>query len=360
MLGWCVAGAAAAGSLGAAPVLAPQVLERIDRSEVSMRAKPLFGPYRYVRLSHPDRTMVYDEHSSPVATLTEGARTVVFTGAHRRFAEPATTRAHVDSTSWVRLAPRRWHFGAQAETWFTGWFAAQDGSTRPDAMGIAMQYITGTPRLVDSRGIPYAGDAGFGPLIDGVRDQRSDFYDYLGVPWTWPDGTTSAPRPNRYRDVDCSGFLRLVWGYRMGIPMLPDAAGKDATALPREAHQIAVSGLVLRVFDSVAAPPSAKQLSRLQPGDLVFFALRSNPRYLSHAGMFLGEDNQGHLRFISSRSTARARYAGRCGCSRSPPARRLGTGRQAGAGISVRPDGSAAPTRPRRPRPAGPAAPRVR
>ncbi|GIH14063.1 C40 family peptidase [Rugosimonospora africana] len=303
MLSWCVAGAAAAGSLGAAPVLAPRVLERIDRSEVSARAKPLFGRYRYVRLSHPDRTAVYDEHSTPVATLTEGARTVVFTGPRRRFAEPATTRAHVGSNSWVRLAPRPWHFGAQAQTWFTGWFAAHDGSTRPDAMGIAMQYVTGTPRLVDSAGVPYAGDAGFGPLIDGVRDQRSDFYDYLGIPWTWPDGTTSAPRPNRYRDVDCSGFLRLVWGYRMGLPMLPGAAGRDTAALPREARQIAGCALVVPVFDSVDAPPSAKQLGRLQPGDLVFFALHSDPRYLSHAGMFLGEDNQGHLRFISSRST---------------------------------------------------------
>lgn len=303
MLGWCVAGAAAAGSLGAAPVLAPQVLERIDRSEVGLRAKPLFGRYRYVRLSHPDRTAVYDEHSTPVAILTEGARSVVFTGRHRRFAEPSTTKAHVDSTSWVRLAPRPWRFGAQADAWFTGWFAAQDGSAEPDAMGIAMQYVTGAPRLVDSRGVPYAGDAGFGPLVDGVRDQRSDFYDYLGIPWTWPDGTRSAPRPNRYRDVDCSGFLRLVWGYRMGIPMLPGAAGKDARALPREAHQIAVSDLVVPIFDSAAAPPSATQLRRLQPGDLVFFALHADPRYLSHAGMFLGKDDQGHLRFISSRST---------------------------------------------------------
>ncbi len=303
LLGWCVAGAAAAGSLGAAPVLAPQVLGRIGRSEVGLRAKPLFGRYRYVRLSHPDRTAVYDEHSTPVAVLTEGARSVVFTGKHRRFAEPATTKAHVDSTSWVRLAPRPWRFGAQADAWFTGWFTTQDGSAEPDAMGIAMQYVTGAPRHVDGRGVPYAGDAGFGPLIDGVRDQRSDFYDYLGIPWTWPDGTRSAPRPSRYRDVDCSGFLRLVWGYRMGIPMLPGAAGKDARALPREAHQIAVSDLVVPIFDSAAAPPSATQLRRLQPGDLVFFALRADPRYLSHAGMFLGRDDQGHLRFISSRST---------------------------------------------------------
>ncbi|HEY2673157.1 MAG TPA: NlpC/P60 family protein [Rugosimonospora sp.] len=303
MLGWCVAGAAAAGSLGAAPVLAPQVKERLDRSQVKARAKPLFGRYRYVRLDGPDRTMVYDEHSMPVATLTQDARSVVFTGSRRRFAEPATTTAHIDTDAWVRLAPRPWRFGAQAQSWFTEWFTATHGSTDLDAMGVAMQYVTGRPRLVADNGVAYAGDAGFGPLLDGQRDQHSDFYDYLGVSWTWPDGTTSAPRANRYRDVDCSGFLRLVWGYRMGMPLVSGPPQKDVAGLPREAHEIAVSDLVVPLFDSGAVAPSAKQLTQLQPGDLVFFALHSNPRYLSHAGMFLGEDNQEHLRFISSRST---------------------------------------------------------
>ncbi|GAA5199129.1 hypothetical protein GCM10023322_74010 [Rugosimonospora acidiphila] len=298
-----MAGAAAAGSLGAAPVLAPQVKEKLDQSEVRARAKRLFGAYRYERMSRPDRTLVYDERGAPVATLTEGARSAVFTGGHRRFAEPASTRAHVDSTSWVRLAPRPWRFGAQSQSWFTGWFAAQPGSTGPDALSLAMQYVTGAPRRVDGDGVAYAGDAGFGPLVGGQRDQQSDFYDYLGVPWTWPDGTTSAPRPQRYRDVDCSGFLRLLWGYRMGLPMVAGARERGVPGLPREAHQIASSDLAVPLFDSGAKAPSGKQLARLQPGDLVFFALHRDPRYLSHAGLVLGEDNQGHLRFVSSRQT---------------------------------------------------------
>jgi cell wall-associated NlpC family hydrolase len=303
MLGWCVAGVAAAGSLGAAPALAPQVKEHHDRSQILAKSKPLFGRYRYERLARPDRTVVYDEQAASVATLTEGARSVMFTGTHREFVEPAATRAHVDSAAWVRLAPRPWHFGAHTESWFTGWFAAQPGSTELDALGAAMQYVTGAPRLVDGQGTAYAGDAGFGPVIDGVRDQRSDFYDYLGVSWTWPDGTTSAPRPNRYRDVDCSGFLRLIWGYRLGLTLLRSGPVPVVSGLPREARDIAASAPAVTLFDSGVTHPTRRQLAQLQPGDLVFFALHENPRYLSHAGMMLGRDSEGHLRFVSSRST---------------------------------------------------------
>jgi hypothetical protein len=303
MLGWCVAGVAAAGSLGAAPALAPRVIRRRERSEVLARSTPLFGRYRYERLDRPDRTVVYDERASVVATLTEGARSALFVGGHREFVEPAATRAHVDSAAWVRLAPRPWRFGAHAERWFTDWFTAECGRTDVDALGMAMQYVTGAPRLVNSAGTPYGGDAGFGPVLDGQRDQHSDFYDYLGVSWTWPDGSTSAPRPNRYRDVDCSGFLRLVWGYRMGLTLLRDQPVPGTAGLPREAHDIAASAPAVALFDSGVTHPSRGQLTLLQPGDLVFFALHENPRYLSHAGMVLGRDGQGHLRFVSSRST---------------------------------------------------------
>ena len=47
----------------------------------------------------------------------------------------------------------------------------------------------------------------------------SDFYDYLGIPWTFPDTVTRRPEKDRARSVDSSGYVRLVYGYRSGIPL---------------------------------------------------------------------------------------------------------------------------------------------
>lgn len=47
----------------------------------------------------------------------------------------------------------------------------------------------------------------------------SDFYDYLGVPWTFPDTVTRRPEKDRARSVDSSGHVRLVYGYRSGFPL---------------------------------------------------------------------------------------------------------------------------------------------
>ncbi|MBY8852659.1 C40 family peptidase, partial [Saccharothrix sp. MB29] len=45
----------------------------------------------------------------------------------------------------------------------------------------------------------------------------------------------------------------------------------------------------------------ATDYSRLQPGDLVFFEVEDDPDTLDHVGIYLGLDDGGHHRFISSR-----------------------------------------------------------
>ncbi|WP_261386947.1 C40 family peptidase [Streptomyces sp. BK340] len=266
------------------------------------------GAFRYERTSSPDRTLVLADDGSVLATLTDGARTAVFTGPFRNFTEPSATRAVVRSNSWVRLMPTAWARGQETSAWFRTWFPRTLANRGPDVLGVAMEYLTGAPDRFNSDGVRYAGRARYGPMVSqssghglSTRDERSDFYDYLGVPWTFPDGTRKSPEKGRYGDVDCSGFMRLLWGYRMGLAMHDsDAPG---IGLPRRAYAIAAYGPGVVIIPDTHERPKA--LDSLQPGDLVFFATRNfEPNLLNHCGMYIGPDNEGHPRFLSSRQQA--------------------------------------------------------
>jgi hypothetical protein len=45
-------------------------------------------------------------------------------------------------------------------------------------------------------------------------------------------------------------------------------------------------------------------LNAIQPGDLVFFAMRDDPSLVSHSGIYLGKDPDGGPRFVSSRGVS--------------------------------------------------------
>jgi hypothetical protein len=266
------------------------------------------GSYRFERLSSPGRTLVRGADNSVLATFTDGARTAVLTGPARTWSEPRTTSAVVRHNAWVRLMPAEWSKGKETGDWFRGWFPKTLADTSPDVLAIAFQYGDGAGDHTKSDGLRYAGDAAFGPKVPGesqtsfhYRDEKSDFYDYLGIPWTFSDGTRKAPESARYGDVDCSGFMRLVWGYRSGYPM--HTTNTPGVGLPRRAYAIAAYAPgVLLIPDTKQQPTD---LSLLQPGDLVFFAINiGKPLAIDHCGMYLGLDDRGHPRFYSSRSQA--------------------------------------------------------
>ncbi|MEE4545967.1 NlpC/P60 family protein [Streptomyces sp. V4-01] len=266
------------------------------------------GGYRFERLSSPGRTLVRGADNNVLATFTDGARTAVLTGPARTWREPRTTSAVVGHNAWVRLMPAEWHQGKETGDWFRGWFPKALADTSPDVLAIAFQYGDGSPDHTRANGLRYAGDAAFGPKVPGesqtsfhYRDEKSDFYDYLGIPWTFSDGTRKTPETARYGDVDCSGFMRLVWGYRSGYPM--HATNAPGAGLPRRAYAIAAYAPgVLLIPDTKQQPTD---LSVLQPGDLVFFAINiGKPLAIDHCGMYLGLDDRGHPRFYSSRSQA--------------------------------------------------------
>ncbi|MEU7041657.1 NlpC/P60 family protein [Streptomyces varsoviensis] len=260
--------------------------------------------YRYDRLTGPDRTVVRDASGAVLATLTDGARTAVLTGPGRTFAEPRTTKATVATDSWVRLLPRPWKRGQERAKWFADWLRTYRGSRAPDVFDISMQYVRGAEPKKNAKGVRHAGDASFGPLNPkgahgrDLRLEQSDFYQYLGKPWTFPDTGTAAPQRARYGAVDCSGYVRLVYGYRSGYPLL--GSDRKGAGLPRTANGMATVGPGVTVIANRRARPA--ELDALQPGDLVFFDIdRRTGRRLDHSGIYLGLDTDGHPRFISSR-----------------------------------------------------------
>lgn len=230
-----------------------------------------------------------------VATFTVGARSVTVRGATRVLSEPSTTAATVTSTTRVRLLDQP--FGGTVDrTWLTAALA----DTSPDLVDLATQYLPGAPEVLDAQGILVSSDASYGPLqADGTRQEGSDFNDYLGVSWSY-GSTTDAPETAQYAALDCSGYMRMVWGYRAGVPLTLDP---DGVGLPRRAVQMAASAPGVLIVPDTGAKPSST--SALLPGDLVFFdASTDDGSAIDHVGMYLGTDSTGAARFVSSRKTA--------------------------------------------------------
>ena len=272
----------------------------------------LAGPYVYRRQFGPDRTIVATAAGKQVAVLTDGARTVAFTGRTRMFSEPSTTTATVTTDAWVRLAPQRWSEGAQDDDWFESWFGEQVASDSPDLFGLYAEYAAGAPNRYD-QGVRYAGAAKFGVLTSsggyqnplGDRDDRADFYDYLGVSYDFTDGV-GKPHGEWYGDLDCSGLVRILYGYRMGHSMyLGDGPSGGSDILPRHSYSMAAGGPGPVLFgEGARSAPAADELGTLQAGDLLFFAEGSDPSSVDHCGIYFGTDQYGRRRFLSSRMGA--------------------------------------------------------
>ena len=244
------------------------------------------------RASSPARTLVKDSSGNLLATFTDGSRSVALVGPARTFAE-STTSATVRTTSWVRLLPSP-STGQVDEAWLTS--ALADRS--PDVLATAMEYATGAPTTYDAAGAMLSSDASYGPLVDGSRQEGSDWNDYLQVKATY-DGVTDSPETAQAGALDCSGFLRMVFGQRSGLPM---TLRPDGVRLPRRATQIHTAGPGTLLLDSATRPTT---LPPLLAGDLVLFdASTDDGTLVDHAGIYLGTDSAGAPRFVSSRKTA--------------------------------------------------------
>ena len=251
----------------------------------------------FKRKSDPARTIVTNSNGRWLATFTDGAYTVSLKGPSRTFSE--RTAAHeVRTSTWVRVLPEP--FDGQVDK---AWLRRALGNTKPDVLQKAMQYIEGAPAIFDASGLKIAGDADYGPLLaDGTRQEGSDFNDYLGVPWTYssdPDDPDQ-PEEEQINSLDCSGFVRMVFGYRSQLPLTLDP---DEVAIPRRSFQILDSapGVVTIPRDGGT---QVQSFAKLAPGDLVFFdAATDDGTQIDHVGIYLGRDTGENRRFISSRKS---------------------------------------------------------
>jgi len=258
------------------------------------------------RLTNPDRTEIRDSKEKWLATMTEGAYTVALNGPRRTFAEPAATDT-VTHSVWIRTLPKPFD-GKPDTTWVT--HALQANTMKiPDVLAIAMQYISKAPAIFDDD-LQIAGDAAYGPLVDGEREEGADFNDYLGIKWLYPN-QTDKPEERQFRCLDCSGFLRMVWGYRHHLPgrhyrdtvplgLKPE---DSHTAIPRRSFEIydAAPGIITIADEGV----QVQDLSPIAVGDIAFFDADDNDgTQLDHVGIYLGLDAGRHHRFISSRKGA--------------------------------------------------------
>jgi hypothetical protein len=240
-----------------------------------------------------------------LATYTVGARTVPSTGPERRFSEDGRTVRH---RVWVRTLAEPFRLADFDSEWLLAALRA-NASGVPDILAFAFQYVAGSRRRwKDGRQI--AGDARYGPVIGPTREEGADFNDYLGIVGTYPDEPADPPEVRQIRALDCSGYVRMVYGCR---PDLETAAvchsvplcrtpRKDRAALSRRAHEMATAGPGVMVIP--IGPRCPADVGALAPGDLVFFDSDASGSRLDHVGIYLGLDTRGRRRFISSRKRA--------------------------------------------------------
>lgn len=213
----------------------------------------------------------------------------------------------VASSSYVYLMPTAYlgFLDVTVADWLTETLASSD----PDLLSTAMNYITGG-----------ATDADYGPLYspgrvwdvghvdDGTRQEGADWNDYLGVTGSYPDLTipaTDNAEAHQLGCLDCSGYVRMVFGNIFGMPMaLDDSADYNGLRIPRVSGDIIASGP-----GNVIAEGAPPVLTAIQPGDILGWdADTSNPDeeegQIDHIGIYLGEDQDGQHRFLSSRKTA--------------------------------------------------------
>ncbi|MEV0917854.1 NlpC/P60 family protein [Streptomyces sp. NPDC049967] len=175
--------------------------------------------------------------------------------------------------------------------------------TSPDALAYALMYTTGAPTVTSPAlsGAQIAGQCNYGPLdTAGHPIEGADFHDYMGVNWVFPNGETQAAGAGETGCMDCSGYVRMLYGYHLGIPMVRNT-NFDGVNLPRQIKDIGPSGPGVIIAQSASSAPS---MTSMQIGDIVLFDADDSdatPGQIDHDGIYLGTDTAGHPRFANSR-----------------------------------------------------------
>lgn len=262
--------------------------------------------YEFQRFSNPARTVVNTDAGNWRATFTDGAITVRHWGPSRTFSEPIQSgitggTQTVTHTSYIRVMSTPWPAGAIPTA---AQVDALLASTGPDVLEVAFQYVHGAPAVTVADATAYtgvrkiSGDAAYGP------DVGADFNDYMGIAYTYGAwGGTDNNEDSEYGRLDCSGFVRMVFGHRMGIKLAKGSDPRPGVAIPRtSAEQGGANGMGVWIIPNTGSKPAS--FGNLTYGDLVFFdSDDSDPGVIDHVGIYLGVDNEGNDRVLNSRNS---------------------------------------------------------
>ncbi|WIM97700.1 hypothetical protein ACTOB_001248 [Actinoplanes oblitus] len=179
--------------------------------------------------------------------------------------------------------------------------------TSPDILSYAMAYVSGALVVLNAAGTKwYTGAAGYGPLDEfGKRIEGADAFDYDGTDVTWPGDDPDDPaEPAELHCLDCSGLVRRVFGFHLGMPLVRnDPTTFDGLSIPRRTADIGPRGPGQIITQAVGTKPT---LGLELPCDVIFHdADQSDPEEgtIDHDGIIIGTDATGVIRFISSRKT---------------------------------------------------------
>ncbi|MER5960898.1 NlpC/P60 family protein [Streptomyces sp. NPDC002057] len=243
--------------------------------------------------------------ASKGATVPLEARIYDFVVASADWPDPPV----VCHDTWVRVLPEPFDgtWSPALEQRIRAWA----GDTSPDALAYASMFRPYAPTVTDPalQGARVLGTSGYSDTDGaGLRYVGADFHEYMGLAWTFPASgeSTGVPETKWRGNLDCSGFVRMVYGHHMGIPMVLHKK-YNGLNLPRESKRQATSGPGTVVAKGTDAPPS---LAALRVGDVVFFDAPTDPAdneatagVVDHTGIYVGRDQHGKLRFVSSRRT---------------------------------------------------------
>lgn len=212
----------------------------------------------------PNGIVAVYEDGGWIASFTKGTRTVRIAGSPRTFRDPTEgASGGVSHDQYVRLLSKPFgSFGDPERTWLT----ARRADTSPDVLAIGMEYLDGT-------------------ALDPKYVFGNDYDDYL-----------AEKNPAR-RGIDCSGFIRLVYGHRT-LPALLTGG-----LLPRVSKNQLANGTGVLTVANDGKQPTTTELQRLRIGDLVFFdvsARNDDTGGIDHVGFYVGKDSAGHMRFLNS------------------------------------------------------------
>jgi cell wall-associated NlpC family hydrolase len=196
------------------------------------------------------------------------------------------------------------------------WLKEQENNYKPDVIAVAAAYLNRMPYTYLPGDIPLMGDANYNyRQANGDRKEGPDWSDFQGVDYTY-DCQVRPARPLSFQSIDCSGYLRMVMK-QFGVEPDNCAPNFDGVRMPRVTKNIEEFGPGVRVIPYVpnVVPSPSQWEPIIQPGDLVWFSAAEVNDYdpspgqgypesrIDHVGVYLGVDEQGRHRFISSRKS---------------------------------------------------------